>query len=322
MDLSFGGFGVEIGRVACVGVGTIGHGWATLFAMKGLEVNLYDVEPSKLEWALRRIEANLEFLASRDYIESGTVSRALGKLKSFKSLEEAVRDVEYIQESAYESYSVKRGLFRRIDGVAPRSAIIATSSSGLLMSEIQKATSNPDRCIVVHPWNPPHLIPLVELVPGDMTSEETVKRAYSFMERLGKVPVVLRKEVPGYIGNRLQVAVWREALDLVDRGVASLEDVEKALYAGPGIRWAFMGSNLTLHLGGGEGGLKYLIEHLGGKYSEYWRDMAKWTSIPDSAAEKAVEGIKEMELVKSKSFQELIEWRDEKLIALLKLLYK
>ena len=313
---------MEIERVACIGVGTIGHSWATLFAMKDLEVNLYDVEPSKPERALRRIRASLEFLASRDYIEEEMVPKALERLKILKSLEEAVRDVDYVQESAYESYSVKKGLFRRIDEVAPTGSIIATSSSGLLMSELQKVTSNPDRCIVVHPWNPPHLIPLVELVPGEMTSKETVSNAYSFMERLGKVPVVLRKEIPGHIGNRLQVAVWREALDLIDRGVASLEDVEKALYAGPGIRWAFMGSNLTLHLGGGEKGLRYLIEHLGKKYSEYWRDMAKWVSIPDSAAEKAIEGIKEMQLVRSKSFQELIEWRDEKLVALLKLLYR
>lgn len=313
---------MEIERVACIGVGTIGHSWVTLFAIKGLEVNLYDTELSRSEKALYRIKANLKFLASKEYIKEETVPKALGNLNVFKNLEEAVKDVDYIQESAYESYLVKKELFHRMDRVAPRDSIIATSSSGLLMSEIQKATSNPERCIVAHPWNPPHLIPLVELVPGEMTSEETVGNAYSFMERLGKVPVVLRKEVPGHIGNRLQVAVWREALDLIDRGVASLEDVEKALYAGPGIRWAFMGSNLTLHLGGGEKGLKYLIEHLGRKYSEYWRDMAKWVSIPDSAAEKTVKGIKEMQLVRSKSFQELIEWRDEKLVALLKLLYR
>ncbi|MEM3044575.1 MAG: 3-hydroxyacyl-CoA dehydrogenase NAD-binding domain-containing protein [Candidatus Bathyarchaeia archaeon] len=312
---------MEIKRVACIGVGIIGHSWATLFAMKGLEVNLYDAQPLKAEEALQKIKANLDFLASKGYISRETALKAPENLKIFKSLEGAVQDADYIQESAYESYPVKKELFRKIGGAAPERSIIASSSSGLLMSAIQEAAKNPGRCITAHPWNPPHLIPLVELVPGNMTFEETIRETYSFMEKLGKIPVVLKKEVPGYIANRLQVAVWREALDLVDRGVASLEDVEKALYAGPGIRWAFMGPSLTLHLGGGEKGLEYLIEHLGEKYSEYWKDMARWVSIPDSTAEKAVKGIREIEPVKSKNFQELIRWRDEKLIALLKLLY-
>jgi carnitine 3-dehydrogenase len=313
---------MDIERVACVGVGLIGHSWVTLFSLKGFSVAIYDVTEDILAKALSRVEANLRFLAEKKFIEQEDVESALGRIKTTSNISEAVAEADYVQESTFERYEEKKTVFKEMDSAAPAQTILASSSSGLLMTEIQRATEKPERCLVAHPWNPPHLIPLVELVPGERTSQEAVKATYDFMVKVGKVPIVLRKEVPGHIANRLQAAVWREAIALVDRGVASVEDVDKALYAGPGIRWAFMGSNMTLHLGGGPGGLEYFIEHLGPAFSVWWSDMDTWTSISPTRARKVVEGLKQVDFVQRRTMAELVEWRDERLVELLKILYK
>jgi 3-hydroxypropionate dehydrogenase (NADP+) len=245
----------------------------------------------------------------------------LARITTTTSIEDAVGAADYVQESVFESYEVKKETFRKMDRTAPANTILATSSSGLLMTEIQKATMKPERCVIANPWNPPYLMPLVEVVPGEETSKETIEVTCELMQRVGQVPVVLRKEIPGFIGNRLQWALWREVIDLVDKGVASVEDVEKALYAGPGLRWAFMGANLTLHLGGGAGGLEYYINHIGQEATLTWKSMDAWTSIPYSGAKKVIEGIKQTEIVRTMNLEELKKWRDEKLMELLKVIY-
>ena len=310
-----------IEKVACVGAGLIGHSWAALFAMKGYQVNVQDVGEDILASALNHIRSNLSFLAEEGLITRSDVKKALGRIRMTINISEAISDVDYVQESVFETYKEKKRMFKIMEAVAPEKAILASSTTGLLMTEIQKATKKPERCIVAHPWNPPLLIPLVELVPGEKTSLETINGVYKFMKKLGKIPVVLKGEVPGFIGNRLQIALWREAISLVDRGVASVEDVDKALRAGPGIRWAIMGSNLTLHLGGGAGGLEYLIKHIGPTFSQVWSDMDNWTKIPPSAARKIIEGVKKMDVTRGRTMEELIEGRDSKLVKLLKILY-
>jgi 3-hydroxyacyl-CoA dehydrogenase len=260
-------------------------------------------------------------MASQGFIEKSQVPLALKKISLTTNLQEAVQDADYIQESVFENYEVKKKVLKSIDSAAPDHALFASSSSGLLMSELQQVVKQPDKCLIVHPWNPPHLLPLVELVPGKNTSSYTISKAYAFMSKIGKQPVIVKKEVPGHIANRLQAAVWREAIDLVDRGVCSVEDVDKALVAGPGLRWAFMGSNLTLHLGGGSGGLRYFIEHLGPAFSAWWKDMSAWDKIPTSGATKIIQGIEEINCMKSMTPTSLAEWRDTKLLQLLKLLY-
>jgi len=297
-----------IRRIACVGAGLIGHSWATLFAVKGLFVNLQDLKEETLTEAMTRIKSNVKFLAEKGVIRKGEAEAALKRIKTTTSLSEAVRDADYVQESVFESYEVKKKVFSEMDAEAPLEAILASSSSALLMSEIQKATAKPDRCLIAHPFNPPHLIPLVELVPGNKTSPETIKTTYEFMLKLGKVPVVLKKEVLGYIANRLSRRLYEEAVDLVDDGVATVEDVDRALSAGPGIRWAIMGPHLTYHLGGGPGGIEQWFETFGQDFSS-------------SAAKKVIEGVKEMEIVKKKSMEELVRWRDEKLVQLLRIIY-
>jgi len=307
-------------RIACVGSGLVGHSWATLFAVKGYSVAIQDLRDDLLKRALAGIRSNIDFLVHKKLIAKSRGEAAVKKIRATTSLEEAVGEADYVQESVYENYDVKKDVFRKIGAVNP-DAILASSSSGLLITPIQRVARRPERCLTAHPFNPPHLIPLVELVPGEVTSPETIETAAEFMRSLGKVPVVLKKEVPGHVANRLAAALWREVLDLVDRGVVSVEDVDKALTAGPGIRWAIMGANLTYHLGGLPGGIEYFIDHLGPAYSMWWRSMDPWTSIPYSAAKKVIEGVRQMEAVRTKTSEELTRWRDEKLVELLKVIY-
>ena len=310
-----------VDRIACVGAGLVGQGWAAIFALRGYTVILEDLNEEKLDEAVARVETHVRFLTEAGLGEDADA--AMGRVETTTSLAEAVADADHVQESAFESYAVKKAVFAEMDAVAPGDAVLASSTSGLLMTEIQKAARrHPERCIVAHPWNPSHLVPLVELSPGELTSEETTRRTIALMESIGKMPVVLRKEVPGFIANRLSVALWREALNLVDRGVASVEDVDKAVRAGPGIRWAIMGPYLTYHLGGGRGGIEYLLRHIGGSKASWLETMASWTEMPESAMEKAVEGVAGMEMVRERSMEELERWRDERLVQLLKLLWQ
>ena len=308
----------DIRRVTCVGSGLIGQGWAALFALHGYEVVMQDLTDDALTQATSRVRSHIESL-----VEAGLGSdaeRAMSRIETTTDLEQALSHTDFVQESVYESYEVKKPLYGKMDEIGPEDVIFASSTSGLLMTEIQKAmTSHPERCIVAHPWNPAHLVPLVELCPGEYTSQRTIERTYALLEGIGKVPVVLKKEAQGFIANRLSAALWREALDLVDRGVATVEDVDKAVRAGPGIRWAIMGPYLTYHLGGGKGGIEYLMRHIGVKKAAWLETMANWTVTPESAIQKAIKGVDEM--TQGKTLEELESWRDERLISLFKLLW-
>jgi len=262
----------------------------------------------------------LEFLEREEKIETKRVERTLGNIETTSSLAGAVRGVDYVQESVPEDLELKKQIFSEIDSITEPTAIIASSTSGLSMTEIQKAVTRPERCIIVHPVNPPHLIPLVEIVPGEKTSENVVKTVFDFMSNLQKIPIVVRKETPGFVFNRLSAALWREALDLLDKDVATVEDIDKAVYAGMGLRWAIMGPFLTYHLGGGEGGLEYFVDHLKSAFSAWWKSMDTWTSVPSSAVKKAADGVRQMDVVRTKTYGELVRWRDERLIKLLELL--
>lgn len=307
-----------IRRVACVGSGLIGQGWAAIFAVNGYEVVMQDIDKENLDEAESRVDAHIKTLCEAGLAENRKES--IERVSTTSSLEEALNQADFVQESVYESYEVKRPLFAEMDSIAPEEVVLASSTSGLRMTEIARDMERyPGRALVAHPWNPVHLVPLVELCPGEKTNKETVDIAYKLMEDIGRVPVRLRKEVPGFIANRLSAALWREALDLVDRGVASVEDVDKAVKAGPGIRWAIMGPYLTYHLGGGKGGIEYLMRHIGVKKEEWLKTMAKWTETPESAIQKAVDGVDEM--VGNKSLEELEEWRDKHLISLNQLLW-
>jgi len=307
---------MDITKVACVGAGLIGQGWATLFSSKGLEVILQDVTQAILEKAVRRVKSNLMFLEAHKLVRRGEASVALTRIKTTTHLAEAVGHVDYVQESVPDNYDVKKQVFKEMGAVVPHHAILASSASGLLMTEIQKVTTRPECCVLVHPMLPAHLIPLVEVAGGEQTSRETVKATHEFMKRLGKTPIVLSREVPGYIVNRLQAALLREAIDLVHKGIASAEDVDKAFCRGIGLRDPLIGPFLRIHLAGGD--VEHFIKNYSRSYSYRWETMETWTSIPASAAKAIVNGVNEMEVVRTKSLEEIKDWRDEMLVKLLK----
>jgi 3-hydroxypropionate dehydrogenase (NADP+) len=309
----------DVDTVACVGSGLIGQGWITLFTLNGYNVIMHDLTKDVLKNAKARVGSQMRFLKDAGLCEKNDAG--FQRIKSTTDLSKALENADFVIESIYESYEAKKLLYSEMDKLAGKNVILASSTSGLLMTEIQKVTENhPSRCIVTHPYNPTHLVPLVEICPGELTSKKTVDLTYLVMKDIGKIPIILHKEVPGFIANRLSAALWREALDLVDKGVASVEDVDLAVRAGPGIRWAIMGPYLTYHLGGGTGGIEYLLRHIGVSKSEWLEDMAKWTVTPESAIEKAIKGTSEM--AGEKSLVELESWRDKKLVKLVKFLWK
>ena len=283
----------KAGKIGIVGTGLIGAGWAAFYASKGFAVSLYDADASARQAGHERTLAYLAFLRDHGLLDAEGHDRAVAGVAVTDDLSEAVEGAGLIQESVTERYDVKKDVFRQIDRAAEPEAIVASSSSGLLISELQTVMEHPERSLIAHPFNPPHLIPLVELVPGKQTDPTVLAEAKAFFESLGKVPVVLEQEVPGHIANRLQAAVWREAIDLVLKGVASVADVDKALAAGPGIRWALFGPHMIFHLGGGPGGIKHFIDHVGVSFDKLWTDMASWTSLPAETTDALVSGVQE-----------------------------
>lgn len=309
----------RIKTIGILGAGTIGSSWATFFAMKGMKVRVYDVDRAVEEKGIVKTFANLD-----DLVEYGLVVRErLATLKrsivSAGSIAALVDGADYIQESTAENYEVKAKVFSEMDRLAAPETVLASSSSGLLMSVIQESAKRPERCLIAHPFNPPHLVPLVELVPGKKTAPAVMDQIKKFFEGLGKIPVMLKKEIPGHIANRLAAAIWREAIDLVLKGAATVEDVDKALCAGPGIRYALMGQHMIYHLGGGEGGYGYFIDHIGKAFGTYWREMATWSEISEDSKRILVEGVREA--MHGKNAVEIARWRDEKIVGLLKVIH-
>ena len=309
----------EVRQIAILGAGTVGSSWAGLFVARGLCVRFFDAHDQTHEEAMERIRANAAFLADAGLADPTESKRGIEALSAASSIEELVKDAGFIQESVTESYEIKKASLSPASEASPPEAIIASSSSGLLMTELQKVIKHPERSVIAHPFNPPHLVPLVELVPGEKTSEHSLQTARSFFESIGKIPVVLNKEVPGHIANRLCAALWREAIDLVASGVASVEEVDKALYAGPGLRWAILGTHMIYHLGGGEGGYRNFIDHIGSTFSEYWKTMPTWSEIPDAAKDEIVKGV--VDAQGDRTLEEIAQWRDDKLVTLVKAIY-
>ena len=289
-----------------------------MYTLNGYDVVLQDLTEDIVTEAVERVSKHIDLL-----VQAGLGSEpeaAKKRLTTTTSLEDALRGTDFVTESVFESLDVKLPLYAEMDNIAPQKVIFASSTSGFMMSEINKLMKrHPERAIVAHPWNPVHLVPLVELSPSLETSNETLNTTYKLMEDIGRIPVVLKKEVPGFIANRLSAVLWREALNLADLGVASVEDIDKAVKAELGIRWAIMGPFLTYHMGGGKGGIKYIMDHIGISKEEWLKTMAKWTTFPDSVKVKAIEGVNDM--VGDKPLEELEAWRDQYLIALNRLLW-
>jgi 3-hydroxyacyl-CoA dehydrogenase len=272
----------DIKRVAVVATGVIGASWVSAFLARGLEVIATDPAPD----AEQRLRATVASHWPAMEAAGLAAGASLDKLQFSASLEDAVAAAEFVQENGPEQLDFKRELFRRIDAAAPPQALLASSSSTLMVSAFQDACErHPERVVLGHPFNPPHLIPLVEVAGGTRTSVETIERTLAFYQQVGKHPIYLKKEVPGHVANRLQAALWQEALHLVQSGVASVADVDAAIAHGPGLRWALLGPFLNLHLSGGEGGIAALFDKpLWQAVEVLWRDLGRVTVDPGLAA--------------------------------------
>ena len=302
-----------IRRVAIIGTGVIGASWTALFLAKGLEVTATDVAPNAEATLRRFIEAAWPALKRLGLATGASQS----KLTFTADLAAAVRGVDLVQENGPERIDFKKKLYGQLDELLPPDVIIASSSSGLTMSEIQSgAASHPERCVIAHPFNPPHLVPLVEIVGGAKTSEETIERASEFYTALGKQTVRLRKEVPGHVANRLQAALAREVYYLVAEGVVSVTDVDKALCWGPGLRWGIMGQVMLNHLGGGEGGIEHFFQQFTGPMTAWWKVLGSPELTPD-LQRKLIDGVHAE--AGARSVDELAAERDEVLLGLLEL---
>jgi len=268
----------EIRTVAVVGAGAIGGSWAALALAHGLDVRAADPAAGAGE----RLEQ-----AVRGYLGD---AGALDRLRFLASAEEAAAGADLVLEAGPEQAGVKRELFAALDRVAPPDVLLASSSSGLGPSAFQGGCLYPERVVVTHPFNPPHLIPLVEVVGGERTSEAAIEAAMAVMTRLGRRPVRVRAELPGHVVNRLQAALWREAYYLVSRGVVSVADLDAAVASGPGLRWALLGPIATQHLSGGPGGLAHVLDHLGPPMVDWWADLGAPELTP-ALAQTLVDGV-------------------------------
>lgn len=307
----------SIKKVACIGSGLIGQGWATLFAAKGYEIIMQDLSDDRLKSAVEQVALNLKFMEDNGRLQMGKAATACKRIRSTTDLAEAVKSADYIQESVPDDYQSKKKVFTEMDALVPADTILASSSSGLLMSEIQRVVTRPERCIMAHPFLPVHLLPLVEIVGGEQTAMETVDITYNLMTKLGKTPVRLKKEVSGYIVNRLQAAILREAVDLVASGVASAEEVDRAFCSGMGMRDPFIGPILRAHLAGG--GIEGFLENYADSYRLRWESMATWHTVSAPMRETLVKNVNEMSIVRKHSLEKIKNWRDKMLVEILKL---
>jgi 3-hydroxyacyl-CoA dehydrogenase len=299
--------------VAVAGAGLTGASWAGLFAAAGLETRLYEVAPDALSPAVERASLAARFLEEHGLADTDAVAQGLAALSATSDPDVAFTGASHVQECVREDLALKREVFALIDRLAPADALICTSSSGLSISEIQTAAARPQRCLAAHPYNPPHLVPLVELAPGTLTAREALGRAREFYAGVGKEPVVLTCDVPGYLANRLSTALWREAVELVRRGIATVADVDRAVREGPGLRWSVMGPHLLYDLGGGVPGIRGHMEHLAAVKAGMLRDLATWTEFPADCADVLAAGL-EVEKA-GRTFDELTHLRDELLAA-------
>jgi carnitine 3-dehydrogenase len=300
--------------VAVVGAGNTGGSWAGLFAAHGCAVRLYDIRDGAAEAARTRAASAARFLVDKGLADAAEAEGGLASLAAPPTLEAAVSGALLVQECVPDDEALKRRVFAAIATAAPDDCLIATSSSGLSITAIQRDVRLPGRTLAAHPYNPPHLIPLVELAGGDLTHAETIDRAALFYSRMGKEPVVVNGDVPGYIANRMSAALWREAIEIVRSGVATVDDVDKAVRFGPGLRWAVMGPHLIYHLGGGPGGIRSHISHLTDTKEGMLRDLATWTTFPADTADVLAAGV-EAEAA-GRSLAVLEAERDEALAAL------
>jgi carnitine 3-dehydrogenase len=302
----------QVSRVGIVGAGVIGGGWALHYLRMGLDVDVYDPGPHAQRDLLRMLDGTWPLLERIGLCAGAGPDR----LSFHASLAAAVGDADLVQESSPEDGQVKRGVIAAIDRAARPDTVIASSTSGLAMTMLQADCARPERCVVGHPFNPPYLIPLVEVVGGERTDPAAVDWLVEFYTCVDKRPLRLSRELPGFVGNRLQEAMWREALHMVAAGEATVAEIDEAIAYGPGLRWALMGPCLTFHLAGGGGGMAHMLDHFGPALLEPWTRLQAPPLTPE-LRERMVAGC--LEQAGGRSVAELERRRDQFLAGLLDL---
>jgi len=302
----------QVRRVGLVGAGVIGGGWALHYLRMGFDVDIYDPGPRARE-GIAAMLAEIWPLMERIGVRQGA---SPDRITFHADLADAVADADVVQENTPENGPSKRGVIAEIDRATRPDVIIASSTSGFAMTMLQADCRNPERCVVGHPFNPPYLIPLVEVVGGERTDPAAVDWLATFYAAVGKRPLRLTRELPGFVGNRLQEAMWREALHMVAAGEATVEEIDEAIAYGPGLRWALMGPCLTFHLAGGSAGMEYMLDHFGAALLEPWTRLQAPPLTAD-LRERMVEGC--LRQAGGRSVAELERWRDEFLAELLAL---
>jgi 3-hydroxyacyl-CoA dehydrogenase len=278
---------VKIRHVAALGAGLIGRSWTALFLAAGRSVAVFDPDPGAEARVHETVEATWPVLQR---LGLTTTSAPAGDLVVCDDPRAAVDGAQFVQESVPERIGLKHDLYGVIEPALAPNAIVASSASGLTLTELQRGWTDPSRLVLGHPFNPPHLIPLVEVMGNDRTADGVVATVRGFYESVGKVTIEVRREVPGHVANRLQAALWREAIHLVNEGVATVGDIDTAVSSGPGLRWAVMGPTLLFHLGGDDGGLATFCERYADSFNRWWDDLGD-PRLDEATARRLVDGV-------------------------------
>ena len=301
-----------INKIAVIGTGVIGSGWIVRFLAHNKKVIAYDKDIRLKKKIIKEIKRTWPYVRK-------LFNKKKLKLKNFKyvtSIQEALKEADFVQECAPENYKLKIRLMKEIGKYSKSDAIISSSSSGLLPSRIYSKCKNPSRTIIAHPFNPVYMLPGVEIVPGKRTKKNFLKKAYKFYKSVSMNPIMIKKELPGYLSDRLQEALWREALHIVNEGYASTEDLDRAIEDGPGMRWSLMGTFLTFHLAGGNAGMKHMLEQFGPALKLPWTKL-KAPKLSKKLSNRVIAGTKKQ--ARGKSVAEISKIRDEYLLNLQKM---
>lgn len=302
-------------HVAVVGTGDIGCGWAALCVSAGWPVSLFDNSAPALDGAPAIITGRARALAYLGRAQEEEVEEGIASLRIARSLLQACRDADWIIEAIPEDLLAKQRLFEAFESVAPNARVVSSSSSGLAIKDIAARCRRPDRCVVAHPLNPPELIPLVELIPSEQTDNALLELLKGWLRALGRIPVVIKRPIPGNIAGRIAAAVWREAIDLVLKGVIEVDDLDRAISVGPALGWAAAGPHLTYHLAAGDRGVAAFLQNLLTTFENYWSDLANWSKLEPEDQQRLIRAI---EKTYAGKIGEIRRARDRRLAAILR----
>ncbi len=302
----------SIKKVAVIGTGVIGAGWIIRCLAHNKIVYAFDKDPKLKNSLIKEIKRTWPFV--KKLFKKNKLN--LKNFYYFTSLERTLKDAEFIQECATENYALKTKLMSTIGNYAKPNAIISSSSSGLLPTRIYSKCKNPQRSLIGHPFNPVYLLPAVEIVPGKKTTAKYLNQAKKFYKSISMNPIMVKKELPGYLSDRLQEALWREGLHIINEGYATTEDLDRAIEDGPGLRWSLMGTFLTFHLAGGKAGMKHMLEQFGPALKLPWTKL-KAPTLSKKLSSKVIKGTKKQ--ARGKSVDKISNIRDDYLVSLLKM---